>query len=103
MSDILDDYEDAMFDRGKIVAYIPLPRLCELAEAERDGRVVVLPVAVDEIASTPEGNAFVKNWDVTARVQFCTPHRSGTYWSDKYSDFDILDICALSSAGEGAE
>ena len=49
MSDILDDYEDAMFDRGKIVAYIPLPRLCELATAEREGRVVVLPCNVGDI------------------------------------------------------
>lgn len=46
MSDILDDYEDAMFDRGKIVEHIPLARLRELAEAERDGRVVVLPCKV---------------------------------------------------------
>ena len=87
-------------ERHDIIVGITTARLRELAEAERDGRVVVLPVAVDEIASTPEGNAFVYNWDVTARVQFCTPHRSGTYWNDKYSDFDILDICALSSAGE---
>ena len=49
MSDILDDYEDAMFDRGKIVAYIPLPRLCELATAEREGRVVVLPCRVGDV------------------------------------------------------
>ena len=49
MSDILDDYEDAMFDRGKIVAYIPLPRLCELATAEREGRVVVLPCKVTDL------------------------------------------------------
>ena len=43
MSDILDDYEDAMFDRGKIVEHIPIARLRELAEADRDGRLVVLP------------------------------------------------------------
>ena len=43
MSDILDDYEDAMFDRGKIVEHIPIARLRELAEAEREGHVVVLP------------------------------------------------------------
>ena len=35
MSDILDDYEDAMFDRGKLVEHIPLARLRELTEAER--------------------------------------------------------------------
>lgn len=49
MSDILDDYEDAMFDRGKLVEHIPLARLRELAEAERDGRVVVLPCKVGDI------------------------------------------------------
>ena len=46
MSDILDDYEDAIFDRGKIVEHIPIARLRELAEAEREGRVVVLPCKV---------------------------------------------------------
>ena len=88
---------------------ISLARLRELAEAEREGRVVVLPVAVDELAYTPEGDAIVKNWDITARVTFCVPHRSGIYWSDKYSDFDILDILnpeaeralAAADAGKG--
>ena len=47
MSDILDDYEDAMFDRGKIVEHIPLARLRELASAEREGRLVVLPPLPD--------------------------------------------------------
>ena len=41
MSDILDDYEDAMFDRGKIVEHIPLARLRELVEADRDGRIEI--------------------------------------------------------------
>lgn len=46
MSDILDDYEDAMFDRGKIVEHIPLDRIRELATAEREGRVAVLPCKI---------------------------------------------------------
>ena len=46
MSDILDDYEDAMFDRGKIVEHIPIARLRELESAEREGRLVVLPCKV---------------------------------------------------------
>ena len=69
---------------------IPFARLRELAAAEREGRVVVLPVAVDELAYTPDGDAIVKNWDITARVTFCVPHRSGIYWSDKYSVFILL-------------
>ena len=48
MSDILDDYEDAMFDRGKIVEHIPIARLRELADAEKDGRVVILGKAYKE-------------------------------------------------------
>jgi len=41
VSDILDDYEDAMFDRGKIVEHIPLARLRELAEAERNHEAII--------------------------------------------------------------
>ena len=53
MSDILDDYEDAMFDRGKIVEHIPLDRLRELADAEKHGRVVVLPKVGDKLYYAP--------------------------------------------------
>lgn len=78
---------------------VPLSRVRELATAEREERVVVLPVAEGELSDTPEGNATVENWDITARVKFCTPHHEGFYWSDRYSDFDILDIAAIFQDG----
>lgn len=48
MSDILDDYEDAMFDRGKIVEHIPIARLRELAKAEREGRIQITEKTEDK-------------------------------------------------------
>ena len=101
-----EEVEQRHMDILDAVKGIGISRLRELADAEREGRVVVLPVAVGELAYTPEGDAIVKNWDITARVTFCVPHRSGIYWSDKYSDFDILDILnpeaerALAEKGE---
>jgi len=43
MTDVLDDYESEMFDRGVIVKDIQLDRLRELAAAYREGRVTILP------------------------------------------------------------
>lgn len=71
---------------------IPLARLRELAAAEREGRVVVLPVAEGETAETPDGAAILNCWDIVARVTFCNEKRSHLYWKDKYADFDVSDI-----------
>ena len=71
---------------------IPFDRLRELAEAEKDGRLVVLPVAEGGTAATPDGDAILNSWDIVARVTFCNEKRSHVYWKDKYADFDISDI-----------
>ena len=89
--DRLFEIENMCYDQlGREV--ISLARLRELADAERDGRVVVLPVEVGGIAETSAGKAIVKNWDIVARVTFCEPLGDGKYWGDKYADFDISDI-----------
>ena len=71
---------------------ISYSRLRELAEAEKDGRLVVLPVAEGGTAATPDGDAILNSWDIVARVTFCNEKRSHVYWKDKYADFDISDI-----------
>ena len=72
--------------------HIDMNRLRELAIADREGRVVVLPVAVGGLAETTAGKVIVNNWDVVARVTLCEPLNDGKYWGDKYDDFDISDI-----------
>ena len=88
MSDILDDYEDAMFDRGKIVEHIPLDRLRELAAAERDGRLVVLPCKVGEQAWC------LRNYRGTAHA------RCGIVSEVKYSDYCGINVVVF-NVGRG--
>ena len=114
MSDILDDYEDAMFDRGKIVEHIPLDRLRELAEAEREGCVVALPFKIGDKAywithfGKMKASGTVVDILIRARdvlVGINTENGSGTRKSTK----DILYFQgaeaerALSSANEPAD
>lgn len=79
-------------ERLKLIERIDLARLRELADAEKDGRLVVLPVAEGGTAATPDGDAILNSWDIVARVTFCNEKRSHVYWKDKYADFDISDI-----------
>lgn len=89
-------------ERLRVTEKISLYRLRELADADAEGRVVVLPVAVDGIAETSAGQAIVKNWDVVARVTFCEPLNEGKYWGDKYADFDISDMAPASLTDSGS-
>ena len=83
---------ERQFRRASEVDEIDNYRLRAIAEAERDGRLVVLPVAEGQTAETPDGAAILNCWDIVARVTFCNEKRSHLYWKDKYADFDISDI-----------
>ncbi len=80
-----------------------IDRLRELCSAERDGRVVVLPVSEGSDCATPNGNAKVCNWDICARVEFTPMHGEGKWWHERYADFSVeyISPALTASAGKG--
>ena len=53
-------------ERHDIIVGITTARLRELADAEKDGRLVVLPVAEGGTAATPDGDAILNSWDIAS-------------------------------------
>ncbi len=70
----------------EITSGISLDRLREICDAERDGRLVVLPCKVgDTVKSVRYGVGEVVAWDTTARVKFAVDVKPD--WP--YMDYDI--------------
>lgn len=64
---------------------ISIERVEEICDAERDGRVVVLPRKVGDTVNTKRGKAEVVAWDTTARVKII----GEPDFVKRYRDYDI--------------
>ena len=99
MRDVFDDYEDMLQEKGKIVEKIGNDRLRELAAAEREGRVVVLPCKVgdtvyvltsdscDGIDETKVNRIVLKRKKITINADCSTNDWGSAAWDLHPSDF----------------